>query len=143
MIPRNLRTFRTYTTYMIEPPTCICSPTLLCTPSQSVPYSTCLFVMSNKLFKCNVYKTEPLFFPAYLFLILSSPSQLNDNSILIAQAKNPKSFSICPFLPLHILHIGKSYQLYLQHISRIRLYYKTSTTTTMIQTTIIHIALIF
>lgn len=64
---------------------------------------------------------------------MSSPSQVNGNFILTAQAKNLESSLIFVFLPCHILTSSKSCQLYIQCISRIRLHPMTSTATHMNQ----------
>lgn len=94
--------------------------------------STCT---CNKLLNVTCPKQNSSSSLTNLFLTLSSPSQVNSNFILTAQAKNLESL-ISVFLPCHILTISKCCQLYLQCTSRIRLHHMTSTATHMNQTTI-------
>lgn len=124
-------------TCTIDTQICIRSPT--CPPHlklrKSTPYSTCLPVPVISFSKVTCPKQNSSSSLTNLFLTLSSPSQVNGNFILTAQAKNLESL-ISVFLPCHILTISKCCQLYLQCTSRIRLHHMTSTATHMNQTTI-------
>lgn len=126
MISPNLKILHTSTSHLIKSLNLHLQPNFSSTlQTQSIPSSTCLLVCLISFSNLTREKQNSCSSLTNLFLTFSSSSQLNGNSIHTAQAKNPESSLIFPFLPPRILHISKSYRLYLRCISRIRLYHMT------------------